>query len=106
MVLMIKGNASEYVPDAFIEDYRKNGYVVTGEEVKPLPKEGNDPDNDGKKPDDVTPEDDGKKPDESDPNNGTADDTKVSDKFVCPHCGKEYAKKAYLDKHVAEKHPN
>ena len=31
MVLMEKGNFKEYVPDAFIDSYRANGYKIVGE---------------------------------------------------------------------------
>lgn len=29
----------------------------------------------------------------------------ADDKFKCPHCDKEYATQAALDKHIKEKHP-
>lgn len=34
MVLMEKDNKKEYVPDAFIEHYRSNGYKLVGEAEK------------------------------------------------------------------------
>ena len=27
------------------------------------------------------------------------------DKFICPHCGKEYKTEDGLDRHIREKHP-
>ncbi len=79
MVLMRKGEATKYVPDCFIESYRKNGYIVDGEEATVVaPSE-----------DVVT--DDGK-------------DVSDAEEFACPHCGKEYKTAANLEKHIAKEH--
>lgn len=78
MVLMKKGNIPEFVPDCFVANYRKNGYIVVGEEVTP--------DTDDEPVNDENPAD---------------EDT---DKFICPHCGREYKSEANLEKHIAEKH--
>lgn len=79
MVLMRKDNITEYVPDCFIESYRKNGYIVDGEVATVV----------------APPEDD-----------ATDNDENVSDaaEFACPHCGKEYKTAANLEKHIAKEH--
>lgn len=79
MVLMRKGEVTEYVPDCFIDDYRKNGYIVDGEEAATVAP-----------PEDDTAEGDG--------------DVSNADEFTCPHCGKEYKTAANLEKHIAKEH--
>ena len=76
MVLMRKGDVTEYVPDVFVEAYRNDGYTVDGESVEEVSNV-------------ETPED--------------AEES-AEEKFVCPHCGKEYKTEANLVKHIAEKH--
>lgn len=92
MVLMRKGDTAEYVPDAFIEDYRKNGYKVDGEDD--TVNGSADPNGDGD-PDAET---------EGEADDANSEDAEETGKFVCPHCGKEYEKQVNLDKHIAEKH--
>lgn len=85
MILMRKGDAVEYVPDVFVDTYRKSGYVVDDEEVIDTASTGDE------SADDAT---------------TNADDAVEGneDKFICTHCNKEYKSKANLDKHIAEKH--
>lgn len=93
MVLMRKGNTSEYVPDVFVEAYRENGYKVDGEDDVVVNSVIN-PDN-------------GDAVDEGDTDEfaeASKDFVPEKPKFVCPHCSKEYATQANLDKHIAEKH--
>lgn len=45
MLLMEKDGRKKYVPDAFVEKYRSEGYHVVGEDVPSSP--GSAPDNEG-----------------------------------------------------------
>lgn len=89
MVLMMKGNTAEYVPDAFVDEYHKLGFKIVGEEAT-AGNGGVDPDGEGKT--------------EGKADDGSSENADEEGKFVCPHCGKEYAKQVNLDKHIAEKH--
>lgn len=79
MVLMRKGETTEYVPDCFIENYRKNGFIVDGEETTTV----------------APPEDNAVE---------GGEDVNDANEFTCPHCGKEYKTAANLEKHIAKEH--
>lgn len=110
MKKMTNGKGIRYVSDALVSTYRNRGYHVEGEEVTPHPP--GDPEKQATPDGQTNPEGQGASevhtaPDDTenaagetawDPENQTAD------QFVCPVCGKAYAKKAYLDKHMTEKH--
>lgn len=85
MVLMRKGDTVEYVPDAFIDAYKMDGFVIEGEETNPayLTDDGT-----------------------ADKSDSSSESSKDTEKFICPTCGKEYTRKVNLDKHIAECHPD
>lgn len=86
MKILFKDGASSFVADAQVDDFKRMGWHEAGEGVCPPPPDGLP---------DLNPEEDP-------PVSG---DETGEDPFTCPVCGKEYARKASLDKHIAEKHP-
>lgn len=104
MKKMTNGKDTRFVADALVSAYRNRGYYVEGEEVTPPPPGGSEEQTapEGQ----VEPE--GQNAAEGAENEITepvADsEEQTANQFVCPICGKAYAKKAYLDKHMAEKH--
>ena len=116
MKKMTNGKDVRFVADALVSAYRNRGYHVEDEEVAPPPSgdpekhtapdgqtnsEGQtNPEGQGASEGQTAPEDTENATGETagDPENQTAD------QFACPVCGKAYAKKAYLEKHMAEKH--
>jgi len=95
MKILFKDGASSFVADAQVNDYKRMGWHEAWEGVCPPPADG--------LPDDGTP-DDGMQDLNPEENPPVPDDA-GGDPFTCPVCGKEYARKASLDKHIAEKHP-
>lgn len=91
MKILFKDGASSFVADAQVDDFKRMGWHEAGEGACPPLPDG--------LPDDgipaLNPKGDPLVP--SDETSGAP--------FTCPVCGKEYARKASLDKHIAEKHP-
>ena len=76
MVLMQKGDVKRYVPDIFVNAFRKDGFLPFGEGgVEDTTVEAASP--------------------------SISEGPKT---FACPHCDKTYAKEATLKRHIAEKH--
>lgn len=110
MKKMTNGKDVKFVADALVSAYQNRGYRVYGEEVAPppsgdpekhtVPEGQTNPEGQGASERQTAPEDTENATGETagDPENQTAD------QFTCPVCGKAYAKKAYLEKHMAEKH--
>ena len=84
MVLMRKNGVCRYVPDACVPAFKADGFTVDGEESEATVKVAKAAPAEQKKEEAVK-------------------ETR-SEAFVCPHCGKEYAKEVNLVKHIAEKH--
>ena len=107
MIPMTKNGTVKYVPDIFVESYRRDGYTVLGDkaveaapslpaEKKAVTEDDNNIDGAEEQAVEAAP---------SLPAEKKADDTEPKQsKFICPACGKEYAKKAFLDRHIKEKH--
>lgn len=75
MVVMEKNNEKKFVFDCFIQQYRAHGWNVSGEV-----------DTESVLPDTVS------------------DSENADSVFVCPHCGKTYAKQASLKAHIKRSH--
>lgn len=82
MKKMYKGTDVQYVPDCNVDLFRANGYAVEGE----LPPQNTTSMGTGGE------------------NNGQENGDAEPDKLVCPFCGKKYASRATLDRHIEEKH--
>ena len=110
MKKMTNGKDIKFVADALIPAYQKRGYYVEGEETTPPPcgdPEGQTAPEGQVNPDSQVEPEGQAAPDEPD----TAviapagdPEGQTTKPFVCPVCGKGYDKKAYLEKHMAEKH--
>jgi len=105
MKLMKRGSETEHVPDCFIDAYKTLGYSVVGEEETPpatppqneqeqvVPEEVIEP-----KETETPPEDPKEEPEQVVP------EEKKETEFVCKVCGKNYSRKANLDKHIEKEH--
>lgn len=108
MKKMTNGKDVKFVADALVTAYRNRGYYVEGEEVTPPPPA--DPEGQAASGGQIDPEgqdatEDQEDPEEPETAEPPADpEGQSGNQFICPICGKSYAKKAYLDKHMAEKH--
>lgn len=83
MKMMKKGNDTQYVPDVFVESFKKNGFEICGENTgiaEPAKAPVNAP---------VNPSD-------------NSDNNSV---HICPYCDKEYAREGDLKNHIEKKHP-
>ena len=106
MVLMKRDGVSKWVPDVFVNAYRSEGYVIDGEREQVRPVHAlvtENPSSIAKEPEHVADEHESVIPTEEEPEVVVANNVTATG-FVCPHCGKEYTRKAYLDKHIGEKH--
>ena len=84
MKLMKKGEELKYVPDSNVIAMRKLGYI--GADENPVPASIPHAPNPEITQDDAAPI--------------------TEEKFSCPHCGKEYASAAALNRHISAKHMN
>ena len=104
MKLMKRGNETTHVPDCFISAYKTLGYSVVGEE-DPAPtappqieQEQVVEEAPAEKMDETPVEEIQEAPEQVVP------EEKKETEFVCPVCGKNYSRKANLDRHIADKH--
>lgn len=103
MKKMTNGKDVRFVADALVSTYRNRGYRVEGEEVAPPPS--GDPEEQTAPEGQVASEGQTAPDDAEDAAIAPVEpEEQTANQFVCPVCGKAYAKKAYLDKHMAEKH--
>lgn len=90
MVVMEKNNEKKFVFDCFIQQYRAHGWNVSGEV-----------DTESVLPDTVS---DSEANTESVLPDTVSDSENADSVFVCPHCGKTYAKQASLKAHIKRSH--
>lgn len=102
MKMMTNGTIKRYVPDSNVETYKAMGYVVEGKPAAQAPAPADTtPPADGATPANGNDEDSAEDESEDEPETDTSPE---DGKLVCPVCGKEYASKATLTRHIREKH--
>lgn len=88
MVLMVNGGEKRWVPDVFIGHYRELGYTVEGEEAPPpIPSQPTE-----------------NVADHAPQEETAATEAAAPSSFICPHCGKAYAKESSLKGHITRCH--
>ena len=104
MKLMKRDTETTYVPDDFVSAYKTLGYSVVGEEepaptAPPLEEQEQVVE---EAPAEVLKETSAEEIQEA-PEQVVSEEKKETE-FVCPVCGKNYSRKANLDRHIADKH--
>ena len=104
MKLMKRGNETTHVPDCFISAYKTLGYSVVGEEdpTPTAPPQIEQEQVVEEAPAEVLEETSAEEIQEA-PEQVVPEERKETE-FVCPVCGKNYSRKANLDRHIADKH--
>lgn len=104
MKLMKRGNETTHVPDCFISAYKTLGYSVVGEEesAPTAPPQIEQEQDVEEAPAEVLEETSAEEIQEA-PEQVVSEEKKETE-FVCPVCGKNYSRKANLDRHIADKH--
>ena len=104
MKLMKRGNETTHVPDCFISAYKTLGYSVVGEEdpTPTAPPQIEQEQVVEEAPAEVLEETSAEEIQEA-PEQVVSEEKKETE-FVCPVCGKNYSRKANLDRHIADKH--
>lgn len=104
MKKMTNGKEIKFVADALVSTYQNRGYYMEGEELCSHPSE----DTEVQTSVECNAETDGHGLPEMAESSGSDAasclENAVENQFACPVCGKVYAKKAYLDKHISDKH--
>ena len=104
MKLMKRDTETTYVPDDFVSAYKTLGYSVVGEEepaptAPPLEEQEQVVEEAPAETKEVTPAEEIQEAPEQ-----VVPEEKKETEFVCPVCGKNYSRKANLDRHIADKH--
>lgn len=104
MKLMKRETETTHVPDCFVEAYKTLGYSVVGEEepaptAPPLEEQEQVVEEAPAETKEVTPAEEIQEAPEQ-----VVSEEKKETEFVCPVCGKNYSRKANLDRHIADKH--
>lgn len=104
MKLMTRDTETTYVPDDFVSAYKTLGYSVVGEEepaptAPPLEEQEQVVEEAPAETKEVTPAEEIQEAPER-----VVSEEKKETEFVCPVCGKNYSRKANLDRHIADKH--
>lgn len=104
MKLMKRDTETTYVPDDFVSAYKTLGYSVVGEEepapiAPPLEEQEQVVEEAPAETKEVTPAEEIQEAPER-----VVSEEKKETEFVCPVCGKNYSRKANLDRHIADKH--
>ena len=104
MKLMRRDTETTYVPDCFMSAYKTLGYSVVGEEdptptAPPLEEQERVVEEAPAETEEVTPAEEIQEAPEQ-----VVSEEKKETEFVCPVCGKNYSRKANLDRHIADKH--
>ena len=104
MKLMKRDTETTYVPDDFVSAYKTLGYSVVGEEepaptAPPLEEQERVVEEAPAETEEVTPAEEIQEAPEQ-----VVSEEKKETEFVCPVCGKNYSRKANLDRHIADKH--
>ena len=104
MKLMKRDTETTYVPDDFVSAYKTLGYSVVGEEepaptAPPQEEQEQVVEEAPAETKEVTPAEEIQEAPEQ-----VVPEEKKETEFVCPVCGKNYSRKANLDRHIADKH--
>lgn len=99
MILMEKNGQKKFVFDCCIPRYRADGWKADGEADNAHAS----PDAPPEQTVDETAVTDGTAEETDVPPEQTVDET-VMQTFTCPHCGKEYSKRASLKAHIRRSH--